>query len=189
MQLGEGVEWALHCCTVLALVPPDRTLPAARLAEFHGVPPAYLAKHLQALAQAGIVESVPGRKGGYRLVRPAARDHAARGRRRGRGQRAGVPVHRDPAPRSRSGRCRRVPRAVRDPRRDAARGGRVAGRARASDDRGPAAASLSVSVSPVAVTKVRSLVQGGASMKVFVTGGTGAIGRFVVPIWSRRVTR
>lgn len=69
MQLGEGVEWALHCCTVLALVPTDRTLPAARLAEFHGVPPAYLAKHLQSLAQAGIVESVPGRKGGYRLAK------------------------------------------------------------------------------------------------------------------------
>jgi Rrf2 family protein len=71
MQMGEGVEWALHSCALLALVPPDRTLPAARLAEYHGVPPAYLAKHLQALAQAGIVESVPGRKGGYRLSRPA----------------------------------------------------------------------------------------------------------------------
>ncbi len=69
--MGEGVEWALHCCSLLAVVPPDKTLPAARLAEYHGVPPAYLAKHLQALAQAGIVESVPGRKGGYRLTRPA----------------------------------------------------------------------------------------------------------------------
>jgi len=71
MQLGQGVEWSLHCCTLLAVIPPDRTLPAARLAEFHGVPPAYLAKHLQAMAQAGIVESVAGRKGGYRLARPA----------------------------------------------------------------------------------------------------------------------
>jgi len=71
MQLGQGVEWSLHCCTLLALIPPDRTLPAARLAEFHGVPPAYLAKHLQALAQAGIVESTAGRKGGYRLAKPA----------------------------------------------------------------------------------------------------------------------
>ena len=71
MQLGQGVEWALHCCTVLALVPPENALPAARLAEYHGVPPAYLAKHLQALAQVGIVESVAGRKGGYRLARPA----------------------------------------------------------------------------------------------------------------------
>ena len=72
MQLGEGVEWALHCCTLLAVVPDGHTLPAARLAEYHGVPPAYLAKHLQALAQAGIVQSVPGRKGGYRLAKPAS---------------------------------------------------------------------------------------------------------------------
>lgn len=73
MRLGEGVEWALHCCTLLATLPPDRPLPAARLAEFHGVPAAYLAKHLQALARAGIVESLAGRKGGYRLARPATR--------------------------------------------------------------------------------------------------------------------
>jgi Rrf2 family protein len=71
MQLGEGVEWATHCCTVLALMPPGNTMPAARLAEFHGVAPSYLAKHLQALALAGIVDSVAGRKGGYRLARPA----------------------------------------------------------------------------------------------------------------------
>src|SRR5436190_11152829 len=72
MQLATGVEWAVHCCTVLALVPPERTLPSARLAEYHGIPPAYLAKHLQALANAGIVESVAGRNGGYRMARPAA---------------------------------------------------------------------------------------------------------------------
>jgi Rrf2 family protein len=71
MRLGEGVEWALHCTTFLAALPPDRPLPAARLAEFHGVPTAYLAKQLQALARAGIVESAPGRRGGYRLARPA----------------------------------------------------------------------------------------------------------------------
>jgi Rrf2 family protein len=72
MQLGEGVEWATHCCTVLAMMPPGSTMPAARLAEFHGVPPSYLAKHLQSLAQAGIVESLAGRTGGYRLARPAS---------------------------------------------------------------------------------------------------------------------
>jgi Rrf2 family protein len=71
MRLGEGVEWALHSCTFLAVLPPGATLPAARLAEFHGVPPAYLAKHLQALARAGIVTSVPGPKGGYALARGA----------------------------------------------------------------------------------------------------------------------
>jgi len=71
VKLSDGVEWALHCCTVLALVPSESALPAAKLAEFHGVPAAYLAKHLQALARAGIVESLPGAKGGYRLSRPA----------------------------------------------------------------------------------------------------------------------
>jgi Rrf2 family protein len=72
MRISEGVEWALHCCTLLAVVPEGAALPAARLAEYHGVPAAYLAKHLQALAGAGIVESVPGRRGGYRLARRPA---------------------------------------------------------------------------------------------------------------------
>jgi Rrf2 family protein len=72
MRLGEGVEWALHCTTVLALVPPDMAMAGAHLADFHGVPTAYLAKALQALSRAGLVESTPGRRGGYRLARPAA---------------------------------------------------------------------------------------------------------------------
>lgn len=70
--MSEGVEWTLHCCTILATLPTGQTLPAAKLAEFHDVPPAYLAKHLQATAAAGITETVPGPRGGYRLARPAA---------------------------------------------------------------------------------------------------------------------
>lgn len=70
--MSEGVEWVLHCCTVLATLPTDDTLPAAKLAELHDVAPAYLAKHLQATTAAGITESVPGRRGGYRLARPPA---------------------------------------------------------------------------------------------------------------------
>ncbi len=71
MRMSDGVEWALHVASVLAVVPPDRGLTAAKLAEFHGVPGAYLAKHLQALTRAGVFEAVPGRGGGYRLARPA----------------------------------------------------------------------------------------------------------------------
>src|SRR5690349_14511776 len=71
VKLSEGVEWGLHCAAVLAAVPPGSALPAGRLAEFHGVPTAYLAKHLQAMSRAGLLESVPGPRGGYRLARPA----------------------------------------------------------------------------------------------------------------------
>ena len=72
MRIGEGVEWALHCASVLAALPGGATLPAKALAEFHGVSESYLLKHLKALVAAGLFESVPGPKGGYRLARPAA---------------------------------------------------------------------------------------------------------------------
>lgn len=71
MKLADGVEWALHCCTVLGAMPPQQAVPSAVLAEFHGVPSTYLAKQMQALSRANIVEAVPGRHGGYKLSRPA----------------------------------------------------------------------------------------------------------------------
>jgi Rrf2 family protein len=72
VRLSEGVEWTAHCCALLALVPPGQCLSGARLAEYHAVAGPYLAKHLQALTRAGVLESVPGPRGGYRLGRPAA---------------------------------------------------------------------------------------------------------------------
>ena len=71
MKLSEGVEWGLHAVVLLAFTPPESALSAARIAEYHGVPAPYLAKHLQTLARAGILEAVPGPRGGYRLARPA----------------------------------------------------------------------------------------------------------------------
>ncbi|HEU5046229.1 MAG TPA: Rrf2 family transcriptional regulator [Rickettsiales bacterium] len=71
MKLNEGIEWAVHCVSVLSGMPTGATLPTKVLAEYHGLSETYLAKHLQALANAGIVESVPGPKGGYRLLRAA----------------------------------------------------------------------------------------------------------------------
>ncbi|BCL79326.1 Rrf2 family transcriptional regulator [Ktedonobacteria bacterium brp13] len=70
MKLSEGVEWGLHCVSVLAGLPPEATLPTRALAEFHGLSETYLSKHLQALTNARIIESVPGPRGGYRLMRP-----------------------------------------------------------------------------------------------------------------------
>ena len=73
MKLGDGVEQAVHCVLLLSGLSADGVLSAAALAEFHGVSPSYLLKHLQALAGAGIFESVPGPKGGYRLAKPTDR--------------------------------------------------------------------------------------------------------------------
>ena len=72
MKLGDGIEQAIHCVTMLAALPDDGLLSAAALAEFHGVSTSYLLKHLQALSRAGIVTTVPGPRGGYRLAKSAA---------------------------------------------------------------------------------------------------------------------
>jgi len=68
MKMSAGVEWSLHCCTVLSTA--SEPVPVARLAELHGVSRTYLAKHMQALSRAGLIRSVEGRDGGYLLTRP-----------------------------------------------------------------------------------------------------------------------
>lgn len=71
--MGEGVEWALHSCLLLAWVGDGSSVPVAKLAAFHALPRAYLNKQLQALVRAGIVSSTPGVRGGFRLARDPAR--------------------------------------------------------------------------------------------------------------------
>ncbi|KJS37212.1 MAG: Rrf2 family transcriptional regulator [Hyphomonas sp. BRH_c22] len=69
MKINRGVEWAAHACTLLAALPQDWTLSAEALADYHNVPPAYMAKQMQALSQAGIVVSRRGAVGGYSLAK------------------------------------------------------------------------------------------------------------------------
>ena len=69
MKLGDGVEQAIHSVAMLAGLSEGGVLSAAALAEFHGVSTSYLLKHLQALSGAGILATVPGPKGGYRLAK------------------------------------------------------------------------------------------------------------------------
>ncbi len=71
MKMSGGVEWALHCCTLLSRV--TEPVPAARLAEYHDVSPSYLAKQLQLLSRAGLVRSAQGNAGGYTLTREPSR--------------------------------------------------------------------------------------------------------------------
>ena len=73
MQLKNHVEWALHCCSVLAGLEEDQRLSAKVLAEFHGIPKEYLSKALQNLSAAGIVSGTLGPTGGYRLARDPKR--------------------------------------------------------------------------------------------------------------------
>ncbi len=73
MKLSDGVEAAIHCAASLAGAPDDATIPGNALAGQFGLSPSYLLKHLNALTAAGILESVPGPSGGYRLARPAER--------------------------------------------------------------------------------------------------------------------
>lgn len=70
MRITEGVEWAVHACVMLAPLPPKVALSVRSLAEFHEVPAPYMAKQMQKLSAAGIVQSTKGRSGGYRLARP-----------------------------------------------------------------------------------------------------------------------
>ncbi len=65
--MSQGVEWALHTCLNLSWV--DAPVPTGALAAFYELPPAYLNKQLQALVRAGILTSVSGPRGGFRLAR------------------------------------------------------------------------------------------------------------------------
>jgi Rrf2 family protein len=69
VKLSQGVEWGLHCTSLVAQAPDGATRRV--LSQHYGLPEAYLAKHLQALVRGGILSATPGPRGGFRLARPA----------------------------------------------------------------------------------------------------------------------
>jgi Rrf2 family protein len=69
MQISKGVEWAVHALSLMTALPEKRGLSAEALAHYHGVPPAYMAKQMQALSRSGIAVSSRGSGGGYRLAK------------------------------------------------------------------------------------------------------------------------
>jgi Rrf2 family protein len=69
MQYSIGVEYALHCLVYLIDTPPDSTIGIKDLSAFQGVSETYLSKIFSKLTKAGIVSSVPGAKGGYKLAK------------------------------------------------------------------------------------------------------------------------
>lgn len=73
MELPQSVEWALHCCWLLAQSDGHTPLPRKRFAEFFELPDPYLAKVLKQLVDGGVLTSASGTAGGYLLARPAGR--------------------------------------------------------------------------------------------------------------------
>jgi len=69
-MLSQTVEYALRAMVCLAQS-PDRLTPTPALASTTQVPPNYLAKVLQVLAQADLIQGRRGVGGGYKLTRPA----------------------------------------------------------------------------------------------------------------------
>lgn len=67
MRLQVNTTLALYSVIEFA-ADPQRHIPAAEIADKYGVSPHHLAKVLAELARAGIVESVRGVGGGYRLT-------------------------------------------------------------------------------------------------------------------------
>ncbi|AQZ68214.1 transcriptional regulator [[Actinomadura] parvosata subsp. kistnae] len=70
MQMGEGVEWGLHCCVTLGWLKDEGPVSIRKLAAWFDLPQEYLKKRLQALTKAGILTSTPGVRGGFALARP-----------------------------------------------------------------------------------------------------------------------
>src|SRR5262245_3966969 len=69
-MLSQTVEYALRAVVQLASIAPKAST-TADLAVITQVPPAYLAKVLQALVRAGIIASQRGASGGVMLAHPA----------------------------------------------------------------------------------------------------------------------
>lgn len=67
MKYSVMVEYALHSLVYLIDVPPNESIGIKDLSEFQGLSETYLSKVLGKLSKEGIVSSVSGVKGGYRL--------------------------------------------------------------------------------------------------------------------------
>ena len=70
LNVSEAASLAMHAAVLLA-VTPDSPLPTRQIASALQASPAHLSKVLQRMGRAGLVESRPGPKGGFRLARSA----------------------------------------------------------------------------------------------------------------------
>jgi len=69
MKFTKATNYALHTMLALIEASSDKSIGVQQLAESQRVSPTYLSKILTRLVKAGMIESVSGASGGYRLSR------------------------------------------------------------------------------------------------------------------------
>jgi Rrf2 family protein len=67
MKYTKATNYALHTMLYLAVATPDKHVGVLQLAEHQGVSTTYLSKILTKLVKAGMVKSISGANGGYKL--------------------------------------------------------------------------------------------------------------------------
>jgi Rrf2 family protein len=73
MKLSRASSYALHALEYLAARGQDAKATSHHVAEARGIPEGFLLKVLKPLVSAGVLRSLKGPNGGYRLARPAAK--------------------------------------------------------------------------------------------------------------------
>jgi Rrf2 family protein len=71
MRLTRAASYALHAMTHIASAKDDKPTPSHAIAKAHRIPERFLLKVLKPLVGAGLLVSVKGPRGGYRLAKPA----------------------------------------------------------------------------------------------------------------------
>jgi Rrf2 family protein len=71
LQVSRKIDYGLRAMIYLASVPEGSIVPFREIGRSMEIPQDFLAKILKTLVNAGIVSSVRGARGGYRLARPA----------------------------------------------------------------------------------------------------------------------
>jgi Rrf2 family protein len=72
MRISTKGEYGLLAIIDLALHPNENAVQAVEIAKRQGIPKQYLDQLMLTLRKAGLVESLRGRQGGFKLARPAS---------------------------------------------------------------------------------------------------------------------
>jgi Rrf2 family protein len=72
MKLTRAASYALHAMVHIAGEKPNTPIASHEIAKAHDIPERFLLKVLKPLVSAGLLYSVKGPHGGYRLARPAS---------------------------------------------------------------------------------------------------------------------